>query len=377
MFTFPRFWCPVAKSLFLALWITTLGRSEGVPSWQVAFPPDSPVALAGANWDMLQAEPRAGALVVHARASLSLRNVAQRPIRSVTLLVLTQEVAPGGRATVSVPGLNARPGQVFPVRIDLRLLAPVNLASSCLVRIELDGVLFDDLSFYGPDRTECRRSMVAWELEARRDRRYFRQILETEGREGLRRALLASLARQDSMSRATVRVVPAARATNLRPDVFELAFVALPQAPVELVEGTAIFTGGLAQMPRIRVRNRSSRPVRYLEIGWVCQDGAGTPLIAGSVPSKVDLAPGQWGEVSTRAALQIPGRFRIARVAGFLRQVEFADGQVWIPDRNALDQAGLGAALPSPEEQRLVELYRKRGLGAVIEQLWTASGEAP
>ncbi len=47
--------------------------------------------------------------------------------------------------------------------------------------MKLDGILFDDLSFYGPDNLHSRRTMTVWELEARRDRQYFRKLLDQPG----------------------------------------------------------------------------------------------------------------------------------------------------------------------------------------------------
>jgi len=45
--------------------------------------------------------------------------------------------------------------------------------------------------------------------------------------------------------------------------------------------------------------------------------------------------------------------------------VEFANGRVWIPSRASLPPM----APPSPEEQRLVDLYRTKGPDAVVEEL--------
>ena len=51
-------------------------------------------------------------------------------------------------------------------------------------------------------------------------------------------------------------------------------------------------------------------------------------------------------------------------------QVEFADGKIWIPSRESLASAQLlGILAPSPEEQRLTDLYRKKGPKALVEEL--------
>jgi hypothetical protein len=55
---------------------------------------------------------------------------------------------------------------------------------------------------------------------------------------------------------------------------------------------------------------------------------------------------------------------------GFVTQVEYADGTVWVPNRASLAEANLlGVMAPSPEEQRLSEMYRRKGLNALVEEL--------
>ena len=57
-------------------------------------------------------------------------------------------------------------------------------------------------------------------------------------------------------------------------------------------------------------------------------------------------------------------------MTGFVSQVEYADGQIWVPDRASLANAQLLRVLaPSLEEQRLTDLYRKKGLQALVEEL--------
>jgi hypothetical protein len=60
----------------------------------------------------------------------------------------------------------------------------------------------------------------------------------------------------------------------------------------------------------------------------------------------------------------------IDSMTGFVSEVEFADGRVWVPNRSSLESARLLRVLvPSPEEQRLTDLYRTKGLEAVISEL--------
>jgi hypothetical protein len=47
----------------------------------------------------------------------------------------------------------------------------------------------------------------------------------------------------------------------------------------------------------------------------------------------------------------------------YLASVEFTDGSMWVPPH------GSRGLTPSPEEQRLTELYKKRGLDALVQEL--------
>src|SRR5262245_25294857 len=88
----------------------------------VTLPDDAPLDLVTANWGDSTATQRGSALLLNLKTSLTLRNVSNRRIHGVTLMVLTQEIAAGGKASVSVPSLSIGPGEAFPVRIDLSLL---------------------------------------------------------------------------------------------------------------------------------------------------------------------------------------------------------------------------------------------------------------
>jgi hypothetical protein len=335
-------------------------------SFQVKLPADAPVALAGANWDQSKATARGGALQVDLHSTLQLKNVSQRRIRGVSLLVMAQEVTPGGKGSVTVPSLDVAPGETFAVRVDLRLMRPLARGGGALVEVGLDGVLYDDLTFYGPDRLNSRRAMTAWELEARRDRRQLLAALERGGAEQLGKEMVAAVARQGEQPRLEMQVARMGRATNIEPGrEVAFAFLQLPDAPVELLQGSAMVQGNEARAPRIEVVNRSRRPVRYLEIGWVVKDAEGRSFVAGAAPSELELAPGARGVVAKDNALRFtrPGQgpVPIAGLSGFVNAVEFADGGVWVPARESPVMSG--------EMQRLAELYKRRGLDVVVEQL--------
>jgi hypothetical protein len=345
------------------------GPAAGQETVSIDFPIGAPISVVSADWSSTRTDPRGGALVIDLHTALRLRNSGQATIRAVTLLVLAQEVTPGGKASVSVPSLDASSGDVFPIRIDLRLLRPAQAGAGPLVRVQLDGVLFDDLSFYGPNRLNSRRIMTVWELEARRDRQHFKAVLAARGEEGLREEVLSSLAREAERPRLDVQVARNGRSTNWdAAQALQFAFLRFPDAPVELVSGMARMRGQEAGDATLEVLNSSARPVRYLEIGWIFQDRQHREYLAGSVPADVEIAPGKTTKIATETSLRLSQPLAVGGMKGFVSQVEFEDGKIWIPTR--ADLRGLEPLLaPSPEEQRLTNIYRKKGLQGLMAEL--------
>ena len=102
-------------------------------------------------------------------------------------------------------------------------------------------------------------------------------------------------------------MVRGGRATNFEPEKqVKFAFLQLPDSPVEPVDGMARIAGNEARAPRLEVRNRSERSIRYLEVGWILQDRAGREFLAGSVPAELNLAPGQKSRIFEDATLKFP-----------------------------------------------------------------------
>jgi len=347
-------------------------------AFKVSFAADAPVALAAADWGSTKAVARGGALSLDLHSTLQLKNTSNRRILGVTLLVTAQEVTPGGKGSVAVPSLDIAPGESFPLRIDLRLMRPLQTVGGggALVEVTLDGVLFEDLGFYGPNRLNSRRMMTAWEMEARRDRKHFLAVLESGGRDGLQKAMLASLARIGEQPGLAIQALRPGRSTVAGATKrVEFTFLRLPDAPLDLLAGAANVAGAEARDPQIEVQNRTRREVRYLEVGWLLRDQDGSEFAAGSVPAEVNLAPGQKTEFRKEAALRFSRQgatvpLRIDGMTGYLSRVEYSNGEVWVPARSSLAQPRLAQTLaPSAEEQRLAELYRRKGIDAVIQQL--------
>ena len=344
----------------------------------INLPDNSPLALQSFTMADSSATARGAALALNLHMSATLRNNSGKRIHGVTLRVVAQEVTLGGKGSVTYPSLNVGPGEAFQVRIDMQLMRPSQVTGAPLVQVDLDGVLFQDLSFFGPDRLNSRRTMTACEMEAQRDRQHFKRILAQAGTAGLQREMLESMARQSEISQLAVSVKRSGRAvtsaaTGSEHDA-EFAFLTFPDSPVEPMKGSARISGNEARSPRIEVRNRSDRPVKYVEMGWIVSDPSGKQYMAGSLPSAdsdVVLPPGHSTRLLQETTLNFSAKgqpVNVRKMVGFVNQVEFADGKIWVPNRQ--DNALLLKVLPpSAEEQRLTDIYRKRGIDALTAEL--------
>jgi hypothetical protein len=136
----------------------------------------------------------------------------------------------------------------------------------------------------------------------------------------------------------------------------------------------AKIAGNEARAPRLDVKNISDRPVRYVEIGWILQDQQGHEFLAGSLPAELSLAPGQKRQIINDTAWRFPPRtgqaLNIESMRGYVSNVEYADGSLWIPNRSDLANPLLQKIVgPSAEEQRLLQIYHKRGIKGLIAEL--------
>jgi hypothetical protein len=339
----------------------------------------SPLAMVNSAMADSRATARGAALVLDLHMSLTLRNSSPNRVHGVTLRVVAQEATLGGKGSVTYPSLNVGPGDSFPVRIDMQLMKPSQMVGGPMVQVDLDGVLFQDLSFFGPDRLNSRRTMTACEMEARRDRDHFKRIFAQGGRDGLQREMLESLNRQAGAGQLTVAVSRSGRAVTsaaVPERKAEFAFLQFPDSPIEPLKGSAQIAGNEARAPHIEVRNKSSRPVKYVEMGWIVTDSAGKYYMAGSLPSAdrdMALAPGGSTPLLQNTTLNFTAKGQpvaVRDMIGFVNQVEFTDGKIWVPNRENLANASLLKVLPpSPEEQRLSDIYRRHGIEGLIAEL--------
>ena len=341
---------------------------------------DAPIHLESPDSGESRVSSRGGALVIDLHIVARLRNSGNDTIRGVTLLLLAQEATPGGKMSVAMPSINVAPGEVFPIRIDGRLMRPLQTGNGPLVRVTVDGVLFKNYEFYGPDRLNSRRQMVAWEMQADRDRKYFKQVLQTRGVAGLQQEMIESLDRQANRPHLDVQLARG-RSTSSAADSpdhqAQFAFLQMPDSPVRPQEGWAEIARNEVRTPRIEVQNTSSKFVRYVEIAWLVKDFQGKEYLAGSVPaseSGLYLPPGQraklWPDTSLRFSRDGGQPVDIQNMTGFVSEVEYTDGSIWIPKRESLRHSKLlGIMPPSPEEQRLADVYLKKNIDALVRDL--------
>ena len=318
-------------------------------------------------------------MAIDLHASLLLRNTGNKAISGLTLRVEAQDLTPAGKGSVTVPSLRIMPGEVFPVRIDMELSRPFSATKSdgALVQVSLDCTLFDDLSFYGPDKLNSRRSLLVYELEARRDRRYLADLLHTGHIPQLREALNFGLP-DISPQQLGFELIRTPLTDRRREQPLDVRPVSFPSSPITPMGGAAHVFGSEVRSPQVEVKNTSQKNVRSIGMGWIIRDDRGRDFVAGSMPMMMQLAPVQTGTMSDSGTLRFShpaGQpMSIEGLAAFVNDVEFADGKLWIPSRTDLDQATTDPILrralaTSPEQQRLAEIYRRKGLTGLSEAL--------
>jgi hypothetical protein len=344
------------------------------------FPRDSPVLVVSFSLGPTSAKVRGMSMAIDVHASLELRNTGTKPISGLALNVGAQDLSPSGHGSVVLPSLSVPPGGVFPVRIDMELLRPFNVApknTGALVQVSLDCALFNDLTSYGPDRLSARRALTVYELEARRDRKYLASLLASNMLPELREELNFGL--QDmGPERFGLELSRVAKPRQTGETRMPIETVHFASSPIRAVRAATVIVGNEVLTPSIEVKNRSQRTVRNIDMGWIVRDDHGRDFLAGSIPAPIVLGPVQSETVETPGALRFSrpqgGPLAIQSVLTFVNDVEFGDGQLWIPSRNDIAEATsdpiLRRALAnSPEQQRLANIYRRRGIAGLAEEL--------
>ncbi len=361
----------------------TIYAADGNGRWlDVQFPRDSPVlpvSISLQEPNPTTATIRGASIVVDLHASLLLRNTGLKPISGLTLMVETPNLTLSGKGSVTVPSLHALPGQVFPVRIDMQLTRPLNVgrAQGAMMQVSLDCALYSDLSAYGPDKLRSRHMLVVYELEARRDRQYLAALLQSGQLAELREELNFGLKELDPAQLGFELLhSPGPSVSQSQP--VAVGAVEFPSSPIQSLGGNAQVAGNEIRTSLLGVRNTSKKMVRDFEVGWIVRDDRGHDFVAGSVPSARQLAP-----VET-ANMEQPGTLRFSHSGGqpmtvgalmtFVNDVEFSDGKLWIPSRIDISKATRDPILrralaASPEQQRLADVYRRKGMSGLEDEL--------
>jgi hypothetical protein len=353
--------------------------NQSQPWMDVEFPKDSPVLAVSTRFGPSSVRPRGASMALDLHASLLLRNTSTKTISGLTLRVEAQDLAPSGKASVTIPSLAVRPGEVFPVRIDAQIIRPFSIArgEGALVQVSLDCALFSDLTAYGPDKLNSRRALMVYELQARRDRRYLASLLQMQNWARVREELDFGL--QDSNPQQLgLELLRDPRATGWREQPVNVGAVAFRDAPVQPVGGEARVAGNEVRAPMVEIKNTSQKIVQSIDMGWIVRDERGREFVAGSMPAALQLPPALTGRMTEQGTLRFShpegSPMIIGALMAFVNDVEFADGKLWIPSRTDIDQATSDPLLrralaTSPEQQRLAEIYRRKGIAGVQEEL--------
>ncbi len=354
-------------------------RNDSQPWIDVEFPRDSPVLAVSTSFGPSSVRPRGASMSLDLHASLLLRNTGTKNISGLTLRVEAQDLTPSGKASVTVPSLSVQPGEVFPVRIDAQLVRPFNVSRTegALVQVSLDCALFSDLTAYGPDKLNSRRALLVYELQARRDRRYVASLLQTQNWARVREELDFGLPDLHPQQLG-LELLRDPRTSGWREQAVNVGAVAFHNAPVQPVGGAARVAGNEVRGPAIQLKNTSQKTVQTIDMGWIVSDERGRQFVAGSMPAALRLAPIQTGTMTEQGTLRFShpegSPMMIGALMAFVSDVEFADGKLWIPSRTDIDEATSDPLLrralsTSPEQQHLAEIYRRKGIAGLQEEL--------
>lgn len=362
------------------------GGADAVRKYlQFDLPTDGPLELLTTDWGRSRIVQRGSAATAELHLTLRFRNDATQPIHGVTLLFRTQDFAPGGKASITLPGLHVLPGEEFPAKVDLRLLQPIAAGAQPRVVVKLDGVLFADLSFVGEDALNSRRLLSVLEMEMRQDRQYLRSLLKAGGKEALGREMLGVISRRNAFPRVDMRWARGGGSTLMpAKDPVQFALLEVPDSPLLPRDASVRIAANEAIEPTVRVENRSKRQIVYAEIGWIVKSLDGREFYAGTLPAssqQIRLEPSRSMTVKQTGILRFSERqsngsreeevpVKLGEMIGYVSQVQFADGSIWIPNRySASSLAKVRNLRVSPEQQRLASLYLREGIDALIADL--------
>ena len=220
--------------------------------------------------------------------------------------------------------------------------------------------------------------MTAWEMEAQRDREYFKRVLAQNGR----RRCAQSHAR---IRRARITAAPVAGATRRpvssdrarRPEhQAQFAFLQFPDSPVSRWRAGRRWPATKCAPPNRGQKAGQAHQVRGIGLAGDATKRPAVPGGLGALRRRTLSLPARGA--TARACCRIPpcdfpadGQpVNIQKMTGFVSQVEFADGKVWVPTRQNLEnRAWPKCWRPRPKKQRPAVLYLRKGIDALIEEL--------
>lgn len=365
---------------------------------RVVLPTSGPLELVHLDYGSSRITRGEQGMLMDLDLRLTVRNRSSKPIEGLALALSYGFSTPGTGGLNAVSGIRLAPGETYTVparmRVEIELpprtsrARPVDLPTS--VRMQLDSVLFTDGSAYGPDRMRVLGTMRINQAESARDRRYLQGVFQRAGFPHLIRMLekWASPAAGPGPSSAqgTPRVLAGAATVRARRLARKANFrvVRFAEAPLEIVWARAsVYESGLVD-PSLEVRNRAGTGIVDFQVGWLLQGASGTESRVTTISSSgsgsgrasasrvLVLPPGESFEWSDSVVLETGSDASEPLLSGrvYLRAVQLSDGRIWVPERSALEDAGLGSVLPPSSEMiRLLRFYQARGPQALSAEL--------
>ncbi len=359
---------------------------------RVSLPANSPLEMVRLEHGQSRVTRGPKILSMDLSLMLTVRNRAGKAVEGIALVLGYGFGKAQTEGLSAVAGIRVEPGASYAV--PARMRAEVELPGvgtrggsgqlPTSARLGLDAVLFADGTTFGPDQMRSLGTMRINQAESARDRRFFQGLLHSGGLPLLIPVLEKIAARQPGLPQflayATPRIVGGQSAERARAtaQLADFRVVRFPGAPIEIVSARArVFDGGLVD-PFLEIQNVSGGEITDFQVAWVLKDASGIEFLAATISGagrSQSGAPVRAGEArawTDRAVLATgpapSGPILTGRV--YLRAVQFASGQVWVPEWPLFEAAGLSRILSnSPETSRLLRVYRDRGSAALTAEL--------
>ena len=374
--------CPYSLiGLLVGVSVSHLSAIDTETPWiAVEFPRDSPIIVTSARFGPNQSgRVRGMSMTSDLHGELLLRNSSAKVLAGLTLRIDSPNLGPALKASITLPSLRTAAGEMLPVRIDAAIVQPLsseNMAGAS-VRISLDCAEFGDGSAVGPDTLDTEQQLHFYGAEADRDRKYLAGLLSAGQLPRLREALNFGLL-DTGRALAGMEVLPPETTDIAKTQPSLIMCRNYDSAPVSVLNGAFHHLRNQLRGSRVTVRNRSAKPIKSIEVGYLVGTAREGLFFAGSVPSTATLVPDQQLDLAGMPSLRVfetsgePSSSAI--LVAFVARATFSDGSLWIPSRDDLQSFTVDPALRralsfSPEQQRLAELYHRDSISAVISDL--------